>query len=142
MFSTTVSKPKTSGQKVVLVRCNLHGFQFIGEDTKDLVKLLVALVSAGRGAGVTPEQPQSELRPAGLQQLGDGLPASWRSSVTEVWLDQSYYSQSDTGSYCWRTGRRTDTESLTLYSPLTNPWLSVTLLLRVRAFIHTHTHVN
>lgn len=73
-----------SGQKVRLEWGDHHGLQLIRQHMEDLVKLLVALRLVGQRPRMTPEQTQGELCPEGLQQLGDGLPASCRSNVTDV----------------------------------------------------------
>ena len=78
-----------SGQRVWLLWGELHRFQFIGEDAKNFVKLLIAPLSVGWCARLTPKQPQGELCPESLQQLGDRLPATWWRRATDIWSDHT-----------------------------------------------------
>lgn len=77
--------PRLSGQGAVLLRDELHRLQFVGQDTQDLVKLVVALLPVGRRAALTPQQPQGELSAEGLQQLGNRLPTSWWTTAEGTW---------------------------------------------------------
>lgn len=51
-----VKGSKFKGSRLKLRR-GLHWLQFIGEDTEDLVKLVVALLSLSLCPRLTPEQP-------------------------------------------------------------------------------------
>lgn len=53
----------------------LHRFQFIGEDRKDLVKLLVALPFVTCCPRLTPEEPQGKLGLERLQKFRNWNPA-------------------------------------------------------------------
>lgn len=63
------------GSGVSVCRADLHRFQFIREDREDLVKLVVALLFVTRRPRLTPEEPQGELGPEGLQEFRNRNPA-------------------------------------------------------------------